>query len=245
MFLAGRDHWPTYREFQRAGRKSLRDAITRRGGVVRWAEKLGIRYLEHPPGYAPIWTEERIGADLREYLAGREDWPARHEFERDGRTALRNAVNRTGGPDSWATELGLRRKTRRSGIRRGWTPEAVESELRRLIGTGKSWPSRRAFERAGLSSMLTSIYRHEVPAYWASRLGVEQRPAFGGPSKRRWPEELIRSELERFCSGREVWPTEREFIAAGENPLYRAASRNGGVARWADQLGLPRARPSA
>ncbi len=244
-FLVGHTEWPTYREFQRAGLKALRDNITRHGGAKRWATEMGVRFVEHRPGYALIWTEERIRGDLGEYLAGRDGWPSREKFERDGRTALRNAINRTGGADRWAAEFGLTRRTRLSGIRRGWTPEAIEAELKRLIGDGTIWPSRRAFERAGLYSMLTSIYQHEGPAYWATRIGVEQRTGFGRPRGAQWTEERIRLELERFCTGREKWPTEREFIEAGQRPLYSAASRNGGIARWADQLGLVRRRPRA
>jgi hypothetical protein len=54
-FLEDREEWPTYREFQRAGLKPLRDAITHEGGAARWAKKMGVRHMRHPPGYAPIW----------------------------------------------------------------------------------------------------------------------------------------------------------------------------------------------
>jgi hypothetical protein len=239
-FLAGRDEWPSYREFQRAGRRALRDEITRAGGTVRWAAEMGVRHVEHRPGYAPIWTEERVRTDLAGYVAGRAVWPSRQEFERDGLTALRTAITRTGGPDRWAAELGLARPDRLSGIRRGWTPEVIEAQLTRLIGDATTWPSVRAFERAGLGSMLSSIYRHEGPAYWAQRMNVDKPLRVGGHGRAVWTPERIREELERFCSGRPGWPTEREFLIAGRGPLYRAASRKGGVAYWADQLGLPR-----
>jgi hypothetical protein len=242
-FLAGQDAWPTYRTFERAGLKSLRDAVTRSGGAVQWARRLGIRYVAHSPGYAPLWTEDRIRTDLRDYLKGRDEWPSRAAFEADGRTALRNAVNRTGGPDRWAAEFGLGRKTRLAGVRRGWTREAIEAELVRFLGERTTWPSRREFHDAGLGSMLSSIYKHEGPAYWARRLGVKQRAPFGRPRTRYWTDERIRRELERFCAGRDIWPTETEFVEAGQRSLYLAASRNGGVARWADELGLLRRRP--
>ncbi|HTT31154.1 MAG TPA: hypothetical protein VMG37_22250, partial [Solirubrobacteraceae bacterium] len=103
-FLADRTEWPTYREFERSGLKALRDAVTRAGGARRWARKMGVRFVRHPPGYAPVWTEKRIRRDLAKYLARRSAWPSRAEFEQDGLTHLRNAVNRTGGPDRWAAE---------------------------------------------------------------------------------------------------------------------------------------------
>jgi hypothetical protein len=60
-------------------------------------------------------------------------------------------------------------------------------------------------------------------------------------SRRHWTSDRIRSELVHFCAGRPAWPSAREFKAAGHTDLYVAASRYGGVAFWAAELGLPRA----
>jgi len=60
-------------------------------------------------------------------------------------------------------------------------------------------------------------------------------------SRRHWTKDRIRSELGHFCAGRQVWPSAREFKAAGHTDLYVAASRYGGVAFWAAELDLPRA----
>jgi Arc/MetJ-type ribon-helix-helix transcriptional regulator len=240
-FLANRSVWPTYREFERWGLRSLRDQVTRSGGARRWADAMGVRFVRHRPGYAVVWTEDRIRDELVEYLVGRKDWPSRSEFERDGRTALRNAVNRTGGPDRWADDLGMQRHDRRAGIRRGWTPEEVETHLRDLIGTSGVWPTRAEFERAGLAGLRGAIYRYEGPDYWARRMSVTRRPPTATRSRSpRWTSDLIRTELERFCAGCDTFPPERAFIAAGLRPLYAAASRKGGIAWWAEQLGLRR-----
>ncbi len=241
-FLVDRTEWPTYREFERSGLKALRDAVTRAGGARRWARKMGVRFVRHPPGYAPIWTEERIRRDLAEYLAGRSVWPSRAEFEHAGLTHLRNAVNRTGGPDRWAAEFGLPRQNRLSGIRRGWTREAIEATLREFIGESDMWPTRREFEQAGLSGLLSAIYAGEGPDYWARRFKVRRHRGASPGRRATWTEERIREDLEAFCAGREVWPTEREFLEAGKGVLYRAASRTGGIGYWADQVGLPRRR---
>jgi hypothetical protein len=60
-------------------------------------------------------------------------------------------------------------------------------------------------------------------------------------SRRHWTSDRIRSELVHFCAGRPAWPSSREFKSAGHTDLYVAASRYGGVAFWAAELGLPRA----
>ncbi|HVW46765.1 MAG TPA: hypothetical protein VHA76_06920 [Solirubrobacterales bacterium] len=55
------------------------------------------------------WTEERIRADLGDFLDGRVIWPSRAEFEAAGRKTLRDAITRTGGAPRWAAEFGLPR----------------------------------------------------------------------------------------------------------------------------------------
>lgn len=240
--MKGRNEWPTYREFQRAGLKTLRDNITHTGGARHWAAQLGVPYVEHRPGYAPVWTQQRIREKLRNYLSGHRQWPSREQFERDGQKLLRDAVNRTGGPDRWASEFRLPRQNRLSGTRRGWPAAIVEARLKALIADRTVWPSPSEFRAAGLASMLTSIYAHEGRAYWAKRMGVKLEL---GSARRRegfWTEDRIREELRSFCAGQEVWPSEREFIAADRRRLYAAASRNGGIAHWAAELGLPRQR---
>jgi hypothetical protein len=59
-------------------------------------------------------------------------------------------------------------------------------------------------------------------------------------TRRHWTSERIRAELAGFCNGRGRWPSAAEFKAAGHADLYVAASRYGGVAFWAAELGLAR-----
>ena len=71
---------------------------------------------------------------------------------------------------------------------------------------------------------------------------VDSRP----DDRRRWTDERIRSALQEFCASREAWPSAREFKEAGRHDLYVAASRYGGVAFWAKELGFARpGRPPA
>ena len=59
-------------------------------------------------------------------------------------------------------------------------------------------------------------------------------------TRRHWTSERIRAELASFCAGRQTWPSAKEFKASGHADLYVAASRYGGVALWAAELGLDR-----
>lgn len=237
-FLAGQPEWPSYRDFQRQGKKALRDAVTRMGGAPYWAERLGVAYVERLPGYAPIWTEERIRADLASFLRGRKVWPSRIEFERAGLKTLRDAIGRTGGPPRWAAEFGLPRRDERRGSRRVWTDERIESELRTLLAGSGQWPSTRAFRDAGKEPLLAAIYARGGPDRWCRRLGIPLPRRRGRRRERRWSEERIHADLKEFCAGRAGWPLFREFEDSGKGALYRAASRHGGVGRWKRRLGL-------
>jgi hypothetical protein len=236
-FLDGKDEWPSYRDFVRAGRKRLRDETTRLGGAEAWARRIGVAYPRRLPGYPPRWTEQRVRRELVGFLSGHREWPSARTFDGSGRSALRRAVTRTGGPERWAAEFGLALSTRRSGSRRRWTPEALESTVRPLVDRLGRWPTKAEFRAAGLESALTAMYRFEGINEWRERLGAgPRRPR--SASARRWSDERLERELREFCRGRSSWPTEREFLAAGRGRLYRAASLYGGIASWQRRLGL-------
>ena len=241
-FLQGATEWPSYRGFQRAGRQKLRDEVTRSGGARLWAKRLKLPYPERKPGYATRWTEERVRRDLAEFLRGWYRWPSRLEFEAAGRKPLRDAVRRLGGPEPWAAEFGLPLENLKFGSRRAWTDERIEAGLRKLLDGRGTWPSPREFERSGSSGLAAAVVHRRGTVYWARFFGLQPPPRAGLSRRRMWTDERIRAELERFCQGRTVWPTEREFLDAGESTLYNAACHYRGTRHWADELGLVRRR---
>ncbi len=252
-FLEGATEWPSYRDFQRAGRQKLRDEVTRAGGARLWAERLGLPYPERKPGYARIWTEERVRTDLAEFLQDWEQWPSRIEFEAAGRTELRDAVRRLGGPERWAAEFGLPLQNLKFGSKLAWTDERIEAELRRVLDGRDTWPTRRELERVGRFGLAAAIAQGGGTGYWARRFGLEPSARAGIARPRIWTDDRIRAELEEFCRGRTTWPTERQFLDAGRSGLYSAACHYGGARHWAAEIGLittrrqgptPRFRPT-
>jgi hypothetical protein len=237
-FLHGRDEWPSYHDFQRSGHKALRDAITRLGGARHWARRLGVTYVQRKPGYAVLWSDDRIRRELPQFLHGRVVWPLRIEFEQAGLKPLRDAIGRRGGPERWAAGFSLSVLNLRSGSKLVWNEERIERELRRFLRGRTDWPPREEFHRAGLSSLLSALYRRGGLAYWASRMGVKHTAAPGEIRKRAWTDERLRNELAEFCRGRTTWPAQSVFRQAGKQRLYSAASLYGGVAYWTQQLGL-------
>jgi hypothetical protein len=113
-FTAGRERWPTRREFEEAGLRSLYNAIMCRGARKPLAKKLGLRVR---PRYArlPIrWSDEAIARALSDLLDGRDSWPTWTEFVAADLNRLYQAISRSpGGHDGWARRYGLPRANRR------------------------------------------------------------------------------------------------------------------------------------
>jgi hypothetical protein len=106
----------------------------------------------------------------------------------------------------------------------------TRTEYERLTGVGRS---QAAYDLAELVSAGLLV---RVGGGRATRYLLAHEPA----SKRHWTPDRIRHELRAFCAGRSEWPTANEFKRAGHGDLYVAASRYGGIAHWAEELGLER-----
>jgi hypothetical protein len=106
----------------------------------------------------------------------------------------------------------------------------TRSEYERITGVGRS---QAAYD---LSELVSAGRLIRVGGGRSTRYVLAQEPS----SQRHWTSDRIRWELAAFCRGRSAWPTASEFKTAGRSDLYVAASRYGGVAHWASELGLHR-----
>ena len=108
--LAGRSEWPTKSEFAEAGLGSLLGAIYRHGGgPKRWARRFGVRRRRHtgPVPNRRLWTDERIEAELRAFVAGRTAWPGARAFSDAGLAQLYREASLHGGIPRWRQRFGL------------------------------------------------------------------------------------------------------------------------------------------
>jgi hypothetical protein len=105
------------------------------------------------------------------------------------------------------------------------------------------WPRYREFIESGRKGLYNAVLTRGGTHAWSKRMGVKWVKRHGGSPA--WTEEYVRERLGGFLEGRDVWPTDTEFIAAGEARLIRAVRRLGGAQRWADEFTLSRSRRSA
>jgi hypothetical protein len=186
------------------------------------------------------WTEERVRQELREFLAGRDEWPSAADFALAGRRSLRDMVYRFGGSRRWARELGVSYPERRPGYAVRWTDARIRDELAPFLASRRMWPSRKEFEAAGLKPLRDALGRTGGIERWSAEFGLAL-PDLRRGSHRVFDAERIEVELRRFVGDREDWPTKGEFRRAGLDSLLNAIYRHGGgTAHWADRLGLRR-----
>ena len=184
-FLRGRDSWPSRLEFEQAGLKLLRDAVRRLGGPERWAAEFDLPLRNLKSGSKRAWTPERIEAELRKILDGRDTWPGRRELELKGRPGLAAAAYDGGGAAYWARRLGLRRAPRPGSTGpRIWTDERIRMELREFCRGRSTWPTEREFIAAGKSSLYDAACHYGGPSKWATELGLAQGRRSGASAKR-------------------------------------------------------------
>jgi len=190
-FLEGRDVWPTTAEFETEGQRSLRRALSKTGGVKRWAREFGLESASPPDGHRArptvkrrrrrpraarrLWDEERIENAILPLVNELGRWPTKGEFRRAGLGAALSAVYDHGGSRRWRKRLGVKPKPFAGRVpdRTRWTPQRIESELSDFCRGRTSWPGQREFRDAGASALYSAVCRHGGTKLWRKRLGLE------------------------------------------------------------------------
>ena len=255
-FLNGRRDWPRHAEFVAAGQKGLYHAVLKHGGPRTWADRMGVESID--PRAGRRWTETRVRQGLAEFLSERDMWPSRTEFIDEERRALFDAARRFGGIERWRREFGLRQSPRtvhaqasagrhaaavphpRSSHRRRWTDARIEEAIGPLVYQLGRWPTKREFQRAGLSNALKAAYDHGGSAHWQAHFGVTAPQPIGPvPDRQSWTEQRIEAELRALCVRCGGWPARSAFDKAGKRWLYVVVTETGGVSYWQTRLSAP------
>jgi hypothetical protein len=105
-FLAGREMWPSYRQFEEAGRANLRAAVARLGGAERWAKEIGLPREDRRCGSRLVWTDREVERAVRPLVKRLGRWPTRSEFREAGLSSALTAMYRGGDITSWRERLG-------------------------------------------------------------------------------------------------------------------------------------------
>ena len=110
--LNGRRHQRRWRWCRgRDGKDALYNAARQHRGLDHWVTLIGKpqRAVQPPP---PTWTPDKVGRELRAYLADKEHFPGSGIFRKGGKEPLYDAARRHGGLDHWAGVVGKPRRRR-------------------------------------------------------------------------------------------------------------------------------------
>src|SRR3954469_10979184 len=128
----------------------------------------------------------------------------------------------------------------RRAPRRSWTDERVQRELEAFLSGRDDWPAYREWRASGRKRLHAEAVARRPAQEWAAMFGVafpHRRP--GRPS---WDEDRVRRELRvalRQLTPVEAWPVREQLRAVAGHGLTEAIARTGGVARWAQEFGIP------
>jgi putative transcriptional regulator len=105
--------------------------------------------------------------------------------------------------------------------------ELVRAEYEAIAGVSRSQAAYDIAELVALG-ILERVGSGRATRYRLSPSGA------GRP--RKWTDERIRAGLADFCEVVGHWPRAADFRRAGRTDLYLAATRNGGIERWASEV---------
>lgn len=104
-FLDGRPDWPTSTEFEGAGRHDLRQALKNHGGVVYWADRLGVSL--RPGQDRAKYTEQDALDEACELVVELGHVPGESTARRLGYGRFATYVRKHGGAAAFARRHGF------------------------------------------------------------------------------------------------------------------------------------------
>jgi len=120
---------------------------------------------------------------------------------------------------------------------RAWDEQAIREALIDFLVGREQWPTYDEFDRDGAKGLRDAVGRIHGVEWWAREMGLP-----GGARRRggvrRWNDETITAALATFIADRRIWPSCREFDAAGLRYLRNVLPEHGGVERWAARMGV-------
>jgi hypothetical protein len=177
-FLAGRDTWPSYDEFEAAGRRPLRQALARTGGSERWAAEFGLSRDSLRSGSRRVWDDRRLQDAIGPLVNRLGRWPTKAEFQRAGLASALTAVYVHRGIRWWRERLGVSPAPTAGPVpdRRIWTDRLIEAELIEFCAGRDVWPTASDFERHGRARVYRAASLHGGIPHWRAKLGFEPGP---------------------------------------------------------------------
>ena len=186
-------------DFQREGLALLYRQVEIHGGCGRWAREFG---LSHSELHRPLkgWSEERVRAELAEFLPDGDGWPTAADFRRAHRLMLYVALKQFGGRERWAAEFGRTLSFRQRDTTAMWTDARIEEALRSLAGDSIDLSHQQA---DGGGRLPRSLQRRRAAGV-AGGVGGEAGPLPAAPGARPASLDRRRDQEAAAAAGAEI-----------------------------------------
>lgn len=158
--------FPRPSELKGPGRFWISEHVRRRGGVQRWAARLGVP----APSQRRMRPESEVEQTLRELVARYGHFPTFTQMRAAGHDWLYHRIRASGGPERWAQRVGVAPP---APVRR--TDADVEQAARELVAQLGYLPRASQLRQRGLGWMAVRLGGREGLNAWARQLGVECR----------------------------------------------------------------------
>ncbi len=237
---------PTQSELKAKKRTGLSHAISKHGGFIAVAKRLGLRRADtdKPSGF---WDGFRnLEEELREFVVRNGiggAMPTKRVLKSAGRSDLVHAIRKHGSFQAVADRLGLK-YTNLDKLKGYWDDFAnVEKELLAYIekkGIDNRMPTNNELDAAGHSDLRGAIGRHGGFTQVAYRLGLTSRYT-DKPKGYLNNFSNLERELHAFIAEHRLgnsMPTKEYLIKAGRSDLARAIGIHGGVPIVGEKLAL-------
>jgi hypothetical protein len=119
-------HFPIGDELLALGLGSLRDAITRHGGLHYFASLLGMECKSKPYYY---WNDETIVTEIKKYIEQLGDFPTFRQLKELKQYDIIRAINRNGGIPKYRKMLGYKELVKPHGY---YNPEMIYIKVKEL-----------------------------------------------------------------------------------------------------------------
>ena len=224
------DKFPTREFLESIGRYDLNSAMSKRGGLHRFAEKLGYTISKKSDYY---WSEEKVLEELRAICKNTGSFPTQKYLRNSGRFDLMHAIDKRDGLYYFAEKLGYTLSQKPVGY---WSAEKVTAELKPICKKLGKFPTREYLRNSGRSDLDNAMNQHDGLHYFAKQLGytLSEKP------KNYWNEGSVIAELRLICKKLGNFPTMVYIVKTGNSSLPQYVAKLGGVTYFAKKLGYER-----
>jgi len=222
------EDFPTIGYIQKIKKSSLRNAIGRNGGINKFRQLMGYKYILSPKGY---WTNEKVLSELNSIISKIGKFPDNKYLQSTNRWDLIGGIRKNGGLHKYYILLGYKPNQNPVGY---WTEERCIEELQKIILNVGDFPLIPQIKATSIHGLIDGI---------SNNGGINKfRRLLGYPilcqSIGYWTQEQIVNEIKEIMVVSNKFPTSNYLAIINRLDLQHAITKNGGYRLFRTLIGV-------